>query len=356
MSYRNLSQDHYSVRSIILMMFGILIVLAICGSIPLPGLEQGLVDETMARGGSSRISIMALGIQPLLTIFALGQVLILLAPKLEGRRVFVLSLLVLIFISALSQAYGISQALLATGQGGEDSVIRSMLITVTLVGGVAVTLFLGGLLRLPLLTSGFWLILLTGTLSSMPLFVMRTFEMLRMGAIPLSEPLIAIGCSIAGIFLSMLAVRLLLKGVMIQPDHGTGAPTCRNLLGIVVWPPFLAMMFARQLTPLTSLDAFSFLLSNIIHPISWFITFQTIWTVILIPVFVWLYWRYFDRRGCSLSPFTTVFLAGAQILVVAGEIVVSENMTFPTVLSGTAMLIIAAIWFAVLDVANPKRA
>ncbi len=351
MAIRGTSHGEWSVPSILVSMVVILLVVAAGQFILLPGLEPAFVDYLMTSGGSSQASILALGVGPVLQAFALGQLLVLALPKLEGHRAVVIAIRIIVLLMALSQAYGITQGLAESSQPLLDDDFPQWVVVASLVGGAAVTLFLSERLHLPLLGLGLWLVWLFPGLASIPNEVASIFEMLRFGASGLTQPLIVLGYCVGGLSICILAGRLLVEDAARPQNSGSGPLERRDLLSIIVWPPILAAVSASYI-----LIPLALLMPDFIGSAEWLRSFIMAMTAVLIPVFLWLYRRRFAQKGFVIRAVVIAILAVVEVVVVAGGMLLAQSIMMPLILNGTMILVISAIWFAVMDVAKSRRA
>ncbi len=160
-----------------LLLTGAALVIFRAGShIPLPGIDtQALAKLGPAREEViGRISIFALGIIPFITVLILMELIKVVAPRLRqwehaqahnrdklGRIVVALALL-----AAAGQAFGLSLALEDVhGLVGEPGVAFRVACIATLVGGVALAIWLADQITHNGLGSGVWLLLIAPALA-----------------------------------------------------------------------------------------------------------------------------------------------------------------------------------------------
>jgi len=148
----------------------------LAGRILVPGLDRDWLDEMLALGGGSRraLSVVALGLTPVLTAFVLVEVAALLVPpwrklRTGGRRMpLLLAALGLSALLAGLQGWLMTRWLVGLGYWGRDLLVGSpWLVVVTLVGGTFALLALAGVVTRHGLGSGIMVVLLGAGLAEL---------------------------------------------------------------------------------------------------------------------------------------------------------------------------------------------
>jgi SecY len=186
----------------------VLAIAALLSYIPAPGLSpDGIAHVTSTTGGGAmaRLSIVALGLSPILSALILAEVLKLAAPPLYNieknpGRFYAYNKCVLVFglMLAAFQAYGVSIALeeiKAAGGGAlveePDGYFRFTYI-VTLVAGVALIYLLAEIITWHGIGSGFWVMLVAGELWAIPATLRQVAANLDSGQIETPQLLLLI--------------------------------------------------------------------------------------------------------------------------------------------------------------------
>ncbi|WP_320194697.1 hypothetical protein RMR10_010015 [Agrobacterium rosae] len=324
-------------------------LVAIIGwNIALPGLDPSFMAARTADGIPSQLSLLALGVGPILTALALGQIIRLLVPRVENSLVLVIGEGVVALLLAASQAYAISEAMSAMGILADDSHFAVLGFVASLLGGTAVLLFLSRRVVLPNLVAGFWILWLLPALMGLPAQFSLSFDLLRTGAVTGSQLLVTLVVIAIGAALSIFATR----AVMTSYDKSAPSETVRHvpLLNIVVWPPLLAASAGGfLLTPL------AFLAPDSLPDPNWLRVYVLATTAILIPIFVLGYRRLFSRNGVILLTPTLLMLAAVQIVLVLGGALVLEKLAMPVPLSGTTLLVFVAVGYALAEALRRPR-
>ena len=207
-------------------------------NIPLPGMNP----EALAQlGGTAveRISILALGITPFITILILAELLKVLAPRVraweeaDSRNHDKLNRIVvgLSLLAAAAQASGLALALEDVRHLVEEPGTTFRLTCVaTLVAGTAIVIWLADQITRHGLGSGVWLLLLTPWLAAV---IQRYAALAAWGSVSLVVLEIVVGCALAAIVLAFTVK--LLKGGGAAPQTATTS-LWSVLLADALWP------------------------------------------------------------------------------------------------------------------------
>ena len=229
--------------------------------VPAPGLSPGAIERLATATGDSasiavsRLSIVALGLSPILSALIAGEVLKLAAPSLYGleddpRRghKFNRAVLILGLIFAAFQAYGITTALeaiqLPDGMAmiDEPGTLFRVSYMVTLVAGVALTYWLAEIITRHGIGSGFWVMLLAGELWAMPSALKQVADNHAIGQTS-TEGLLALIIVIAAAIFSVVY----LYRLHFTPA-GAAAPVGQLAPRDIMMPPLLGITIASTLT------------------------------------------------------------------------------------------------------------
>ncbi|MEO8420111.1 MAG: hypothetical protein ABI457_02855 [Hyphomicrobium sp.] len=189
--------------------------------IPMPGLAPEMVGEIFRAGGAAvgRVSLLALGINPLLNALILAELLKIVAPSVRAwelaasaNRIRVRNVVYgLALLFAILQAGGVSSGL--EGVGGlvpEPGAAFRIVSIATLVAGTALVIGLAAVIDRAGLGSGLWLIFLTPTLAELPQNLATIAQLYDMGQYSLGAILRAAAftaIAVAGIVGIVLAAR-----------------------------------------------------------------------------------------------------------------------------------------------------
>lgn len=318
-------------------------IVAIIGwNIALPGLDASFMAARTADGVPSQLSVLALGVGPVLTAFALGQIIRLLVPRWKDSFALLVGENVVALLLAASQAYAIAKAMSAMGLLVGDGYLAWAGFVASLIGGTAVLLFLSRQVVLPSLVAGFWILWLLPALIDLPAQFSLSFDLLRTGAVAGSQLLLTMVVVIIAFALAISATRI------VMTRQNRSAPTKMTpfifLLNIVVWPPLLAASAGSYvLTPM------AFLWPDSLPDGQWIRIYVLAMTAILIPVFVFGYRRFFSRNGLMLPTTTALMLIAVQIALVLGGALVSGHLVLPLPLSGTTILVLVGVAYGLID-------
>jgi preprotein translocase subunit SecY len=319
-------------------------VVAMIGwNIALPGLDPAFMETQLRNGVPSQLSVLALGTGPILTAFALGQIGRILVPGLENSAATVILENVVALLIAVSQAYGIAQSVATMGFLADDSAFGLGIIVASLIGGVAVLLFMSRLVALPSLLAGFWIVWLLPALIGLPAQLSSWFELLRMGAVGVSHLLGAILVMTIAAAMIIFAICTVMQSIDRQ-HVAESVNSSVHVMNIIIWPPFLAASAGGYL-----LIPLVFLSPDSLADASWLRIYVLAMTALLIPVFVFGYYRFFRLKGIRFPVPAMLVLVVVQIaLMLGGELVVDQIM-LPLPLNGTTLLVMVAVGYAIID-------
>ena len=237
--------------------------------VPAPGLSPGAIERLATATGDSasiavsRLSIVALGLSPILSALIAGEVLKLAAPSLYGleddpRRghKFNRAVLILGLIFAAFQAYGITTALeaiqLPDGMAmiDEPGTLFRVSYMVTLVAGVALTYWLAEIITRHGIGSGFWVMLLAGELWAVPAALTNLAASHDTGQIA-TRQLLALTIAIAAAIISIVT----LYRLRFTPAE-TSAPVDQLAPRDIMIPPLLGTVIASTLMLVVPLGQF----------------------------------------------------------------------------------------------------
>ncbi|WP_284776330.1 hypothetical protein [Agrobacterium sp. lyk4-40-TYG-31] len=319
-------------------------LVAIVGwNIMLPGLDPAFMATQLSAGDSSRLSVLALGAGPVLTALALGQIVRLVAPRLDNSSTLVGVENVIALLVALSQADGIARSFSAMGFLADDSTFTHVAIVASLVGGVAVLLFLSRQVALPSLVAGFWIVWLLPALIGLPAQLSNSFEFLRTGAVDGKQLMLVLLLIVIGAALSLFATRAVMN-IGKQQESVTRAKHNVPLLNVVIWPPLLAAIAGGYiLTPIAYLAPYF-----VSHSFSMNIYMFGI-VPVLILIFAIGYRRFFSSAGVTFPLSVALLVAATQIALLLGGEVAIGQMLLPLPLNGTTLLVLVAVVSALVD-------
>lgn len=144
-------------------------VLSVGARIPLPNVDPLAAAGYLEGfpGGAARVSVLALGILPLLSVLLFCETFKLVLPGVaaqgvaspRGSRAVRVAIMAATLVLAAMQAAGINQALVQSGMA-VDNGLSALATVASLVAGVAVLIAVAERIRLPdLPQAGFWLVL-----------------------------------------------------------------------------------------------------------------------------------------------------------------------------------------------------
>ncbi len=238
----------------------VLAVSTLLAYVPAPGLSPDAIAHLTSTSGDagslaiSRLSIVALGLSPILSALIAGEFLKLAAPPLYGiednpsrAHKFNRAVLILGLFLAAFQAYGVTIALEAIQLAGgmpmieEPGTLFRMSYIITLIAGVALTYWLAEIITRHGIGSGFWVMLLAGEVGAFPAIVKQVAANHAIGQISTAE-MLSLVIVIAAALLSIVA----LYRVRITPaDPRTSVS--RLAPRDIMMPPLLGLAIASTL-------------------------------------------------------------------------------------------------------------
>lgn len=328
------------------------------GSIPIPGLDPDALGRCMesSPGCLQRVSILALGLLPLLYILMPFEMLKLVFPHLAGRvanypsarRWAATVIVALSLLFAASYGIDVYTALMASGFFGDDTL--SMVIAVTsLVAGVATLMFLARTIRLPgIALGGFWLILSLSFSADFFAGFSGVLELARSGVVSVTTVAVSLGLVCAAVALVVFAATALVDRVTkAGGDAAYWSP-------ILVWPPFIGGSLANL-----AAGIFHDFTQNQSNPLLWHFTIAWVAAFVLIlPLVVFLYARsirliYPQQPEWSGRTAILSLIALVQVVICVGFILAPEF--FPIFLGqGSALIALVVVLWALWRAVRPR--
>ena len=247
----------------------VLTISSLLSYVPAPGLSPSAIDHLVTATGDSaafavsRMSIVALGLSPILSALIAGEFLKLAAPPLYGledgsprAQIFNRAVLTLGLFFAAFQAYGVTVALEAVQLPGglamiedPDSFFR-LSYMITLVAGVALTYWLAEIITRAGIGSGFWVMILAGQVWAFPAMVSQLASDHTTGQISTEVMLSLIIVIAAAVYLIVALYRLRFMPAASAAPAGQIAP--RDIM----MPPLLGSAIASTLMMAVPLGEF----------------------------------------------------------------------------------------------------
>jgi len=154
------------------------LALLILGDVPLPLVNEYEFKHVLKQSDMSQVSVIALGVMPVLSSFALVELIALAVPRLRWRRHDPLGRVrlnqaaaALAIIIALVQGYFVATYLEAASAGGAELVSEPglkfrLLVMVSLAGGTMILAVVAGMISVHGLGNGYGVMIVTGWLVS----------------------------------------------------------------------------------------------------------------------------------------------------------------------------------------------
>lgn len=297
----------------------------LAAQLPLPGLAPPAVMEfaRFGAGAMSRLSLLALGIFPLLTVLILAELVKSVAPALrrweqaDARNAAQLwRVLVGVAIPlAIVQGGGVARALESVaGLVAEPGLSFRVSCTLTLVAGTALAIALAGLIDRRGLGYGVWLVFLAPALAALPEATIAFGHAYAAGVYPGTTVLLAIAFTVLGI---AGIVRLVLAA--------RAAPA---IAGACVWPLLIAYTLLAWVLLGLGLVVSGGDLDVATHHVAPASPVRHLMLTGLVMALVWLYLRSWRAAGKSLplppAPvvivLATIALAGEMLTTLLGVI------------------------------------
>lgn len=343
------------VKDLISLFAPIAVVFVVGSSIPLPGINpefiagqaSGVVDRV-----PERLSILALGLTPILNGLAIGEICRLLfqwcPPPENGARLtapwtIILTRLVVLTVAVL-QGLGVADALEAAGALKAGVVAAKPVIVLTVVASTAVLLWLSERVCVPGLRHGVWLLWSATFFLYVPANLAGPIEATRVGAMPSVNWLL----SAAYIVVSAAAV-VAVNLLWAKNLHATGGPGARqnvDVLSIFVWPIFLSSYVGGYvLMLLLLLTQGNWQPSGIGLKVTASLTI-----VLIIPIFVFGYARLY-LKTLQAAPSGRSVIYSASAIIAALEVVLFllgsflvEIADLPLSINGVLIIVVATVF------------
>lgn len=310
---------------------------------PVPGLPEMMAEGVLSgRDGSEHLSLMALGAISLVTVLGFAEILRVLAPSLMARcetaRFYGAVIGLLVIAVTVLQGSGILQAFMAMGYTQDRPL--ALFVGLACFAGVSLLLYwFEGMIRLPGLDSGIWVLLAIPAFATLFSWLPQAFEMLRYG-MPLADYLL--------LSAFVLSVIVLVAGACILLSTGSGRP---DSLRMLLWPPMLANMLLMHLGPLVM----AFLpAASQQDPVAWTIV-EVALLVPLMAAFVSGYCRIYGRSKAAdgkpaLHPaMLAVPVFAVQVFIFAGSKLLNVFGALPVMVEGYMLTVCVAVMFSLLQ-------
>ncbi len=273
----------------------VLLVYRLGCQVPLPGINTETLGRLSHLLKTESVSVLAMGVTPFLSTLFIFEFIKLIIPPLArwetanagnarrlGRCAYFAALLMAGF-----QARGLAHALdgvsgLLDGPGWEIPILM------TLVAGTALLGWLGDQITLRGAGNGFWLLLITPTLVSLPSIAYGNYVLLQRGAMSPSA------LFVAAVFLAaaVVLVAIVCKSGGAETEHRMSGADFAG-----VWPPLFATTIAGFVVTLSSLQesgpAHLVLMAALIVTFNWLQSLgaesgssRPVWTTTLVQIFI----------------------------------------------------------------------
>jgi preprotein translocase subunit SecY len=338
------------------------------GWIPLPGLDPAAVEaQTVASPGlQSRLSIMALGILPLFGMMILFEIAKLIVPPLAswqarspraaGWIAFVIGALAL--GTAATQGFGVTEALSVMGLQSPETPMFRLVAVASLIGGVAVAIFLADRIRLPdLALAGLWALFALPSIPSLVRSLFGVVDYARVGAVDAGS----VGIAFALLLAVVVAIVFLANALRDRVVDAGGAPIAWSPL--LLWPPVVAGHLAGLVAGLVQVfvlePGFETIGGGTTTSLETFRWVYVAGVVVLVPVVIVVYARMIARLHPASAQWTgkravLTGLALVQIAVMVGV----EFQPWPILPIGGAALValVVVLWALVCAMRDPRTA
>jgi hypothetical protein len=334
----------------------IAILLIVGNNIPLPGIDPAFIarQSSGSSGFPERLSLMALGLTPILNGFAIGEIGRLLFPRQAAPAVVtgstaawttILVRLIALSIAAL-QGYGVAVALQVSGAAKPYVWAFLPVIVLSMAASTALIIWLGDRVKLPGLRHGFWLLWVATFFLDFAQNLQPSLDQTRTGAMPLLNWLLN-AVYICAATAVVVAVNLhWLKAIGV---HGRNSRDPHvDVLSIFVWPIFLASYAGGYL----------FITLLLLIPSAWLPQQSTteviaILTVAaLIPVFVLGYAR-LHLKGIQVPSDKALAVFSAAAVVAAMEVILfllgvflGRTANLPISLNGILLIVMTTTFLS----------
>ncbi|MCU0678376.1 MAG: preprotein translocase subunit SecY [Candidatus Pacebacteria bacterium] len=195
-----------AIRNRVLFVFGILVIFRLLAAVPIPGVDQVVLQQFFANnqflgllnifsgGGLANLSIVMLGVGPFITASIIMQLMTVMSPKMKslyteegeaGRAKFTQYSRMLSLPLAILQAFGFLTLLESQGVIQHLSVFDFALNVVLVVAGATLLMWLGELVTEYGIGNGVSLIIFAGILAGLPATVSQLIFSFDMAQLPL---------------------------------------------------------------------------------------------------------------------------------------------------------------------------
>jgi preprotein translocase subunit SecY len=316
----------------LLFTLGILLAYRLGCQIPLPGINIDVLLRLDGPLTTETVSIFALGVTPFLSALLIFEFIKLIVPPLArwesadpvNARRLGLCFYFLALVMAGLQAAGVANAFygisgLIDGPGWET------IIAIILVAGTMLLGWFGDQITVRGLGNGFWLLLVTPTLVSLPNEALRSVELLQRGAVTPTA--------------FFAAVVFLVAAVALVAATCIGGPRSEYRLSDIdfvrVWPPMFAVYISGFIVTFFSIGA-----GGAVQPIL---------IAILIAIFSWLQsWGRLKEAWQSTWPIALV-----QILVCSGGELLTHQLNPPFSVNGSWLIVVVTAAISCLRSKEP---
>lgn len=319
---------------------GVLVVYALGSKIPLPGLDVERLAAMPMQGAMSRLSVMALGLMPFLSVLIFFEIAKLAIPPFAQRQarspaMAYRLLFIFVVVLATMQAYGVVSALAGAGLLQADDNATMLAVIAALVGGTLLLVWLADRIDLPGIGNGFWLVWVAPFLGGFATLAATVVAAMQVGALGLGGVLIGLAYILLGSAAVVLANRVIVRG-----DYGVEPIALQAL----IWPPLLANVVAGYIA------AFFYLVFSL-SPRA-LAVIQLILLVPLIALFVYAYMRQSMRAeaapGYAVRAAPWVLLCLLELVVCVGGELLSEFLVLPWRFSGALLIITVTVMMSLL--------
>ncbi|WP_105435376.1 hypothetical protein [Neorhizobium tomejilense] len=355
-----------SLAKVLFCLFVPIAVVFIAGSnIPLPGIDPAFIARQSS--GSSdlpeRLSLLALGLTPILNAFAIGELGRLLFPKRAGPAIVtestaawttILVRLIALGIATL-QSYSLAVALQAAGAAKPGAWAFVPVVVISMVAATAVLIWLADRVKLPGLRHGLWLLWVAPFFLDFAENLQPSLDQTRTGAMPLLNWLLnaVYICAAAAAVVAVNLHWLKAIGVNGKNPHDQDM----DMLSIFVWPIFLASYAGGYL----------FITLLLLIPSAW-LPLQSTTEVIailtaaaLIPIFVFGYARrHLKEMQVPSEKTSAVFSAAAvvaavQIVLFLLGVFLGRAANLPVSLNGILLIVMTTTFLAIARRKMPSK-
>ena len=325
-----------------------LLIVLLGSRVPLPGFDTAALASSTYLFDSSwtaRYSVFALGMMPVAIVLAYAELVKLLIPSLAkwqqasavnaSRMRWMIHLLVLVITA--TQGYSVWLALGAMGLV-DGATVPLLIGILSLMAASAVLMWLMGVIRFPESGNGFWWLVAIFALYNFSESWSSLVELWHSKTIPVWLWAL-LGLMLILGFGLLVAIRKIL-GRQLGFDH----PDSTMAWAILLWPPFLASIFARHLIGLFTglLPGFQMVLAD--HPWLWDAIPLT-FTLLLIPLFAYAYLKQALKTPQTLKsnkPVCQAFLKviGVQLVISLGFFLLNPFL-YISVFDGATFMVMA---------------